>query len=98
MSSITECFPMVLLEAQSCGLPIVSFDCPCGPRNIITHKQDGLLVGNQHSVKLADGIIKLIESLDDRKEMGKNARENIKRYNFSEVMESWKKLFESKYR
>lgn len=98
MSSITECFPMVLLEAQSCGLPIVSFDCPYGPRNIITDKEDGLLVENQNNVKLADGIIKLIESIDNRKAMGRNAKENIKRYKFNEVMEKWKILFESKYK
>ncbi len=96
MSSSTECFPMVLLEAQSYGLPIVSFDCPCGPRNIITDKQDGLLVVNQNNVKLADGIIKLIESVDMRKNMGKNAKENIKKYKFDEVMGKWKSLFESR--
>lgn len=98
MSSITECFPMVLLESQSCGLPIVSFDCPCGPRNIITDKQDGLLVENQNNIKLADGIIELIESLDIRKDMGRNARENIKKYKFNDVMERWKILFEGKYK
>jgi len=95
MSSITECFPMVLLEAQSCGLPIVSFDCPFGPRNILRDSQDGLLVENQNNVKLADGIIELIKSVDMRKDMGKNAKENIKKYKFDEVMRKWKILFES---
>src|SRR5690606_14358891 len=46
MSSLTECFPMVLLEAMSCGLPIVTFDCPNGPRNIIQDNNDGLLIEN----------------------------------------------------
>lgn len=98
MSSITECFPMVLLEAQSFGLPIVSFDCPYGPRNIIKDKENGLLVENQNNVKLADGIIKLIESEKIREEMGENARENVKRYEFNEVMGKWIILFEGKYK
>jgi glycosyltransferase involved in cell wall biosynthesis len=98
MSSITECFPMVLLEAQSCGLPIVSFDCPCGPRNIITKDNDGLLIEDQNIIKLSDGIIKLIESADIRKKMGKNAKENVKRYEFTKIMERWKILFESTYK
>ena len=97
MSSITECFPMVLLEAQSCGLPIVSFNCPYGPRNIITDKKDGLLIENQNNFKLANGIIKLIESKNLREEMSRNTKINIKKYKFDEVMEEWKKLFESKH-
>ncbi len=98
MSSITECFPMVLLEAQSCGLPIVSFDCPCGPRNIIINKENGLLVENQNNIELAEGIIRLIKSEDIRKKMGRKSIENIRKYKLSNVMEKWKVLFESEYR
>ena len=41
MSSITECFPLVLLEASSCGLPLIAFDCKSGPRDIVTDGENG---------------------------------------------------------
>jgi glycosyltransferase involved in cell wall biosynthesis len=93
MSSQTECFPMVLLEAMSCGIPCVSFDCPTGPRNIITDGKDGLLAEQDNVVGLADKIIYLIENPDILKIMGESAKENIKRFSSGIVMEKWQKLF-----
>jgi len=95
MSSKTECFPMVLLEAQSIGLPIVSFDCPYGPRNIITNNQDGILVEDQNNDKLANAIMQLIENKNTRIEMGKTAKKNILKLQEQEVMNMWFKLFKA---
>jgi len=95
MSSKTECFPMVLLEAQSVGLPIVSFDCPYGPRNIITNNQDGILVEDQNNDKLANAIMILIENENIRIEMGQMAKLNIKKLQEKEVMNKWFKLFKA---
>ena len=64
---------MVLLEGMSCGVPFVSFDCPHGPRNIISDCEDGLLVDYLDSQALAGGICKLIENEDLRKRLGNNA-------------------------
>ena len=93
MSSLTECFPMVLLEAQVVGLPVISFDCPYGPKNIITHGKDGLLVENQNSDKLAEAIIQLIENTDLRKKMGKQAQLNVQKLNQENIMQQWITLF-----
>lgn len=95
MSSRYEGFPMALIEALSCGVPCVSFDCPFGPRNIIIDGNDGILVEYLNSQALADGICRLIEDEDLRKEMGQNGRKNICRYSREKIMQQWVDLFES---
>lgn len=86
---------MVLLEAQAIGLPVVSNDCPYGPRNIITNNKDGILTDYQSRRGLADGLIQLMNNKDLRKKMGKNAQINIQKYQIENVMKSWIKLFEN---
>lgn len=93
MSSRYEAFPMVLLEAMACGVPCVSFDCPWGPRNIIRHGEDGLLVDYLDSQALADGICRLIEDVSLRKLMGAKAHQNIQRFSQDAVMQQWGELF-----
>ena len=93
MSSITECFPMVLLEALSVGMPIVSFDCPNGPRHIITNQIDGLLVENQNTTALALGLLQLIENSELRNEIGENAKINSTNFATDLVMQQWLRLF-----
>lgn len=95
MSSVFEGFAMVLLEAMACGLPCVSFDCPYGPRNVITDGEDGFLVDYLNSKALADSICKLIEDEGLRKQMGKNGRNNVLRYSRESIMPQWISLFES---
>ena len=95
MSSETECFPMVLLEALSVGLPIVSFDCPNGPRNIITNKEDGLLVENQNIEDLTEKILLLIENENKRVAFGLQAKANSFKFSTSLVMQRWINLLHS---
>jgi glycosyltransferase involved in cell wall biosynthesis len=95
MTSVTECFPMVLLEALSIGLPIVSYDCPNGPRNIIKNKIDGYLVPNQNNDEFANQLKTLMKDEKLRSEMGKNGIENVKRFELEKVMKLWKnKIFD----
>lgn len=93
MSSLTECFPMVLLESMSCGLPIVSFDCPNGPRHIITHEQDGVLVEYLNGNKLSETLIDLMNNKNKRESMGKHAKVNVKRNSETVIMPLWLELF-----
>jgi glycosyltransferase involved in cell wall biosynthesis len=96
MTSSTECFPMVLLEALNNGLPIVSYKCPHGPSNIITESNDGVLVKHNNIEEFALELSKLIEDEFLRNNMSKNGIKNVSRFNEEIVMEQWLDLFKRK--
>lgn len=93
MSSRYEGLPMVLIEAISCGLPIVSFDCEHGPAEIINNGTDGFLVFPNDIHGLADKICVLIENDELRKEMGFRAFEKSKSFSIDCLMQQWISLF-----
>jgi glycosyltransferase involved in cell wall biosynthesis len=86
---------MVLIEAMACGVPCVTFDCPFGPSDIISNGEDGILVPNGDCEKLAESLVLLIESDVKRAQMGKHAKENVKRFLPETVCKQWNVLFKS---
>ena len=94
MSSRYEGMPMVLLEAMAYGLPIVSFTCPCGPKDIVKDNEDGFLVEFENIEEMAEKIENLIINEEKRKLFGKNAKKNIQRFSKNEIMEKWNNLFD----
>lgn len=93
MSSRWEGLPMILLEAKACGLPIVSFDCPEGPADIIDSGYDGYLVKLNNVEELANKIVLLCNDFDLRKKMGNMAYVNSQKFSSSEILKRWVELF-----
>lgn len=95
MSSNYEGFPMVMIEAMACGLPVVSFDYKCGPKDIIQPGINGLLVPNGDIQALADAMMKVMEDEAYRKMLSLNARKVVDTYSEQAVMSQWIRLFTS---
>lgn len=93
MSSNYEGFPMVMIEAMACGLPVVAFDFKCGPKDIIREGENGLIIRNGDIKALAEGMMKLMEDTENRKRMSLNARKIVDTYSEKAVMEKWIGLF-----
>ncbi len=95
MTSRYEGLPMVLLEAQTIGLPVVSYACKCGPRDIIQNGENGFLIEPYDEDLFIKRLSALIEGEELRKQMGKKAKENSKRFNIETIMPQWEKIFNS---
>ena len=95
MTSRTEGFGMVLLEAMACGVPCVAFDCPVGPAEIISNNLDGFLVQDGDMSQFFNKVCELIEDKDLRKKMGEQAKINSQKFDLEPIMHKWIALFNS---
>ena len=93
-SSRFEGFSLVLIEAMSGGLPVVSYACPCGPKDIIRDGIEGFLVPPGDEAMLAERICQLIEDENLRRRMGVAAQERAKEFSLEKVIPMWTSLFE----
>jgi glycosyltransferase involved in cell wall biosynthesis len=93
LSSRFEGFPLVLLEAMSKGMAVVSFDCPTGPGEVVDDHRNGILVPARDMDGLAAGIIELIEDEDLRRRVGPAAVETARDYTIEAVGPRWEELF-----
>ena len=93
MSSHYEGFPMVLIEGMACGLPAVSFDYKCGPRDIIRDGVDGFIARDGDVADLAGKMLLVIGDDQLRRSMGQAAREVVRRFSPDSVMEKWLSVY-----
>jgi len=94
MTSRYEGFGMVLIEAQTCGVPLVAFACKCGPRDIIKDGENGFLIEEGDESMMVKRINELINNPELRIEMGKKAKEMSNEFKMEKIMSEWTTLFD----
>ena len=95
LSSAYEGFPLVLVEAAACGLPLLSYDCPKGPAEIIEDGRNGFLTAPGDEAGLADAICRVIEDGQLRRDMGRASLLKAEEFSPDRVMARWLELFNS---
>jgi glycosyltransferase involved in cell wall biosynthesis len=93
MTSRFEGFGMVLIEAMAAGLPCIAYDCPCGPKTIISQNETGFLIENGKESDYVKAIETLIENPALRRMMGPKAKLASEKFNIDEIMQTWNQLF-----
>lgn len=92
MTSRFEGLPMTLIEAQSFGLPIISYDVKTGPKDIITNNEDGYLIEDDNEKLFVEKFIKLSNNREKIHEFSQKAYENSKRFKLDSIIEKWVKI------
>lgn len=93
MTSNYEGFGLVLTEGMSVGLPLVSFDCKCGPSDIIIDGENGFLIKDRNLENFAERVCLLIENKELHDSMSTKAIAMSKKYEIQNIMERWTSLF-----
>lgn len=89
LTSSSEGFGMVLLEAISFGIPVVTFNCPSGPKDIIDNGVDGFLISNDDVDSYQHALVTLMSSVELRSNMSKCGFNKASRWNESKIMSQW---------
>ncbi len=89
LTSKYEGFPMAIVESLACSTPVLSFDCPTGPREIITHKENGLLVENQNTSKMIDSMNLFVENEALYNHCKKQALSSVDKFSIDRIGKQW---------
>lgn len=94
MTSYTESFGIVLIEAMSHGVPCMAYDSAEGAREIINSGENGYLIKHRNQEAMVKKIEDLIKNKEERIKIGAQARESVKKYTSDVVAEEWFTLIE----
>lgn len=89
-----EGLPMVLLEAMSQGMACIAYDCKTGPSDIISNEINGLLIEDQNKEEMSNQLARLMENINLRDFLAKNAIKSLERYDINNVVDMYEKAFE----
>ena len=95
MSSHHEGLPLVLIEAMAMGLPIVSYDCPTGPADIVSHEKTGLLTPYMNIEALAEGLDRVMLNESLRKEFHKQSLIEVEKFSVNTIVDKWESVFKN---
>lgn len=95
MSSHHEGLPLVLIEAMAMGLPIVSYDCPTGPADIVSHEKTGLLIPYLNVDALAEGLDKVMLNETMREDFHKQALIEVEKFSVKTIVDKWEEVFKN---
>ena len=95
LTSYYEGLPMVLLEAKANNLPVVSFDCPTGPKEIIENGENGFLISCYNNNEMSKKICELIENPKLREKFSKNSCNKIYKFSKDKILLQWIDLIET---
>lgn len=95
LSSLYEGISLVLIEAMSCGLPIVSYACQCGPKDLIEHGKNGFLCEVNDETKLAEYICSIIADDKLRIRMGQASKKKSEEFRIEKIATQWINLFQT---
>tara|TARA_R110002049_G_scaffold197763_1_gene367830 strand:- start:6450 stop:7523 length:1074 start_codon:yes stop_codon:yes gene_type:complete len=94
LSSRFEGLPMVLMEAMSQGMACIAYNCKTGPSDILTHRENGLLIDDQNIVEMQESLELLITDRDLRKNLSNNAISSLERFSMKTIITKWEELFD----
>ena len=94
LSSLWEGFPIVIIDALACGVPVISTRCPSGPEEIITDGLNGLLVPVGDAAAMAEAILRLLSDEPLRKQLAEEGRKRAEDFKLTKMVSQYEKVFE----
>ena len=92
MTSRFEGLPMTLIEAQSFGLPIISYDIKTGPKDIVNNGEDGYLIENDKKEEFINRFLELSENREKIQKFSQKAYENLERFKLESIINKWREV------
>jgi len=92
LSSITEGFPNVLIEAMACGIPAISTDCPSGPDEVIDNNENGILVPLKDGKALSYAISKILKDPTFAQKISENGKKRVQEFSVNNIIEQYEEL------